>query len=189
MLLDDRERPLLFFDVETTGMGPGKGGRVLEIGALRVENGKVVGQMNTLIDPEMPVPYFITGITGITNEHVVQSPLFSDVIDQLETLSRDALFVAHNVNFDYSFIQHEYGRLGRLFRRDKLCTVRLSRALFPHERSHALGKLIERHGYRVDARHRAFDDAEVLHRFVNDCHHKSPELVAGAMARLIQPAG
>lgn len=187
-MLEDKERPLLFLDVETTGMGPKSGGRVLEIGAIRVENSRVVGSMNTLLDPEMPVPYFITTMTGIADEHVMQSPVFCDVIDELEALSHGALFVAHNVNFDYSFIQYEYSLLGRHFLRDKLCTVRLSRALYPHERGHSLGKLIERHGYRVNARHRAYDDAEVLHRFVSDCHRISPELVIRTMGRLIQPA-
>ena len=188
MLLEDIERPLLFFDVETTGMGPKSGGRVLEVGALRVESGRVVATMNTLVDPEMPVPYFITGITGITDEHVAQSPVFADVIDELEALSRDALFIAHNVNFDYSFIRHEYGLLARHFDRDKLCTVRLSRALYPDAQGHSLGKLIERHGYRVNARHRAYDDAEVLHRFVHDSHEKNPDVTIRAIARLIQPA-
>lgn len=188
MLLENIATPLLFFDVETTGMGPGKGGRILEIGALRVEKGEVVGEMNSLIDPEMPVPYFITTITGITDEHVAQSPLFCDVIDELETLSQDAVFVAHNVNFDYGFMQHEYGLLSRQFIRDKLCTVRLSRALFPHEKGHSLGKLIERHGYQVNARHRAYEDAEVLHRFVSDCYTRDAQATAGAIRRLIQAA-
>lgn len=188
MKLENQERPLLFFDVETTGMGPRNGGRVLEIGAIRVEKGRVVGMMNTLLDPEMPVPYFITGMTGIADEHVAQAPLFADIIHKLEDISRDAVFVAHNVNFDYSFIRHEYGLLDRTFSRDRLCTVRLSRTLYPSERGHSLSKLIERHGYRVKARHRAYDDAEVLHRFVHDCLKKDEAAVHRAIARLIQPA-
>ncbi len=76
--------------------------------------------------------------------------------------------MAHNVDFDYSFFREEYRRSGGRFTMDKLCTVRLSRALFPEHRSHKLDLVIERSGYRVKNRHRAYDDAEVLHKFYRD---------------------
>lgn len=160
----------MFVDIETTGLSPRTGGRILEIAALRMEDHQIVAKVDTLINPETDVPYFITNITGIADEHVSSAPLFHEVIKDLESISKDAIFVAHNVNFDYTFIQEEYRKLGERFSRDRLCTVQLSRALYPYEKGHSLGKLIERHGYAVDNRHRAYDDAEVLYRFFNDMH-------------------
>lgn len=162
-------RPLVFLDIETTGFGPDIA-RVLEIGALRVENGKVVRKYQTLIYPESPVPGAITRLTGITNDDVAGKPVFSLVAPDLTELMNGAIFVAHNVDFDYGFLQAEYARLGARFDYDRLCTVRLSRALYPHERSHKLDSVIKRGGYRVADRHRAFDDAEVLYKFFCDSH-------------------
>jgi DNA polymerase-3 subunit epsilon len=162
------DMPLVFIDVETTGLSPWKGDRVIEIGALRMEEGKIVQKINTLIYPECDVPYIITRITGIADEHVTGAPLFKDIWQEFEAITENAVFVAHNVNFDYGFIQSEYQRLGKSFKRHKLCTVQLSKALFPHESSHKLEHLIQRHKYEVKARHRAYDDAEVLYRFVTD---------------------
>lgn len=167
-------------------MSPRSGGRVLEIAALRMENHQIVDTVSSLINPESDVPYFITNITGIASEHVEQAPLFSDVIKDFERISKDAIFVAHNVNFDYSFIQHEYRLLGETFSRQRLCTVQLSRALYPFERGHSLGKLIERHGYRVDNRHRAYDDAEVLYRFFRDMRDKDEQKLLMHVNRLMR---
>lgn len=179
------DMPLVFVDVETTGLSPWKGDRVLEIGALRMEGGKIVSKINTLLYPECDVPYFITQITGITDEHVTGAPLFADVWHEFETMTQDATFVAHNVNFDYGFIQSEYKRLGKKFTRHKLCTVQLSKALFPNERSHKLESLIRRHKYTVNARHRAYDDAEVLHRFVTDMQQKFTTQTNAAIQQLL----
>lgn len=172
-----KHTPFVFLDIETTGMSPRTGGRILEVGALRMEDHQIVSTMNTLIYPETDVPYFITNITGITDEHVSSAPLFEAVVDELDLITKDAIFVAHNVNFDYSFIQEEYRKLGRRFSRSRLCTVQLSRAFYPFEKGHSLSKIIERHGYDVESRHRAFDDAEILHRFFSDMHqHDSVKL-------------
>lgn len=160
-------RPLVFVDVETTG-GMALSSRILEIGALRVENGKVVAQMNQVLDPEEYVPGWITSLTGIEHAETIGKPLFSDVLPRLRELFDGAVFVAHNVNFDYSFFAEEYRRAADKFTMDKLCTVRLSRALYPTERSHRLDEVIRRSGYQVANRHRAYDDAEVLHKFWSD---------------------
>lgn len=178
--------PFVFLDIETTGASPRSGGRVLEIGALRMEDYKIVETMDTLLYPETDVPYFITQITGIADEHVASAPLFDEIRQQLDELTRDAIFVAHNVNFDYGFIQEEYRKLDLRFSRQKLCTVQLSRALFPYERGHSLSKLIERHGYDVQRRHRAYDDAEVLYRFFGDMHAQDPVKLFAHINRLIR---
>lgn len=160
-------KPLVFIDVETTG-GMARDSRILEIGALRVEDGQVVARMNQVLDPEEPVPGWITNLTGIEPAETTGQPVFADVLPRLGELFEGALFVAHNVDFDYSFFREEFRRAGTRFAMDKLCTVRLSRALYPSERSHRLDAVIRRHGYVVANRHRAYDDAEVLHRFWTD---------------------
>jgi DNA polymerase-3 subunit epsilon len=154
-------------DVETTG-GMAATSRILEIGALRVENGRVVAQMNQVLDPEEYVPGWITNLTGIEHAETIGKPVFGQVMSQLQQLFDGAVFVAHNVSFDYGFFAAEFRRAGDLFAMDKLCTVRLSRALYPGERSHRLDEVIRRGGYQVANRHRAYDDAEVLHKFYHD---------------------
>ena len=160
-------RPLVFLDVETTGSSA-RYSRVLEIGALRVEAGKVVAQMNQVLDPEELVPGWITSLTGIDPSETVGQPRFADVVPDLKLLFKDAVFVAHNASFDYGFIGEEFRKAGENFGMDRLCTVRLSRKLYPQYKTHKLDAIIDRHGYRVDRRHRAYDDAEVLHKFYHE---------------------
>ena len=180
-------KPLVFVDVETTG-GMAQSSRILEIGALRVENGKVVAQMNQVLDPEELVPSWITNLTGIEPHETAGMPVFAHVIPQLAELFSGAVFVAHNVSFDYSFFTEEFRRLGKTFGMDKLCTVRLSRALYPGERSHRLDAVIARHGYQVAKRHRAYDDDEVLHKFYHEnLAQFGAEHFYKAVERLLQP--
>jgi DNA polymerase III subunit epsilon len=169
MMHSVNHRPLVFLDIETTGLGPFNS-RVLEIGALRVENGMVVKKMKQLLHPDEPVPYFITNLTGITNADIQGMPSFADISKELLALLDGAIFVAHNVNFDYSFIKSEFSRIQVKFNHDRLCTVRLSKVLYPEQKSHKLDNLIARHGYTVASRHRAYDDAEVLYKFFVDSH-------------------
>lgn len=180
-------RPLVFIDIETTGMGP-QNSRVLEIGALRVENGKVTKTYKQLINPGEPVPSFITRLTGITSADVAGAPLFHEVAAELTELFRGAVFVAHNVSFDYSFIKAEFDRIGLLFAQDRMCTVRLSRKLYPGQRSHRLDEVIRIHGYSVTNRHRAYDDAEILYKFYQDHYAKFGDELHATMGRLVQPA-
>ena len=154
----------MFLDIETTGASA-RYSRITEIGALRVEDHKVVATFKQLVNPEEPIPPFITRMTGISNDMVWEAPTFRGIADDLELFLSDALFVAHNVNFDYSFIKAEYARIGNTFNMDRLCSVQLSRKLYPEHRSHKLDKIIERMGIDVINRHRALDDAEVIWKF------------------------
>lgn len=157
--------PLVFVDIETNGLSPASG-RIIEVAAIRVENGEVVQELTKLIDPGTPLPYFTTKLTGITDNDMRGAPAFAEVAEELHQILDGAVFVAHNVNFDYSFIKQEFARIGRDFDPLKLCTVRLSRALYPEYKSHKLANLIERHGFTYDARHRAYDDAHILWQFL-----------------------
>lgn len=157
--------PLVFVDIETNGLNHVRG-RVVEVAAIRVENGQITREFSQLIDPGVPLPQFITRLTGITQNDLAGAPIFAAIADELHDILSGAVFVAHNVRFDYSFLKQEFKRIGKQFNPRQLCTVRLSRALYPAERSHKLASLIERHNLQVSARHRAYDDAHALWQFV-----------------------
>lgn len=157
-------KPLVFLDIETSGGSPADS-RITEIGALRVEDDAVVATYSQLLNPEQKLPWFITKLTHITDDMLWDQPLFSGIADDLEYFLRDAIFVAHNVNFDYSFIKAEYIRMGGNFNMDRFCTARLSRTLYPDQGRHNLDTVIEAHNIQVENRHRAFDDAKALHEF------------------------
>lgn len=160
-----KHRPLVLVDIETTGGSPASS-RITEIGALRVEDGQVVDTFKQLVNPESYIPPFITNLTGITNEMTWEAPTFREIAERLEIFMDGGIFVAHHVNFDYSFIKMEYERIGNQFAMDRFCSAHLSRALYPEYRSHALDRIIERLGVEVAERHRAFDDAEVIWKFI-----------------------
>jgi DNA polymerase-3 subunit epsilon len=166
-----KHKPLVFVDVETTG-GRYTTSNILDIGIIRVENGVVVQTINQLVQPNVPIPYFITKLTGITNEMVWDQPQFQMLAPELETIFKDAIFIAHNVNFDYRFFKQEFKRIGITFNSDRMCTVKLSRRLHPEQRGHSLDRIIERMGLTVTHRHRGYDDAEVLWKFFMDEYEK-----------------
>jgi DNA polymerase III subunit epsilon len=161
-------QPLAFVDIETTG-GSHFNSRVLEVGVVRVEGNRVVASYRTLLHPDEPVPPFITSLTGIHSEDVVDSPHFAQIASELAEILDGAIFVAHNVRFDYAFLKMEFERLGVPFRPPLLCTVKLSRRLFPQFRTHKLADLIARHGLEAPSRHRAYDDAHCLWQFYQLC--------------------
>ncbi len=146
-------------DIETTGKGLG-GNRITEICIVRLHGTEIVEKYTTLIDPECLIPDFITSLTGIDNEMVAAAPIFEDVAEEIERITRDCIFVAHNVNFDYNIIRNEFKRLGHEFKRKKLCTVRLSRELIPGMNSYSLGRLCNSLGIALNNRHRAEGDTD-----------------------------
>lgn len=152
-------------DVETTGGSPYYD-RVIEVGIIRVVRGEVKQTLSTLINPGVSIPAFITSITGIRDSHVKKAPKFEKVFPEINKLFKGSIFVAHNVNFDYHFLRGEYLRLGKDFEMPKMCTVRLSRALYPEHKRHGLSAIIERFGFECEDRHRALGDAQVLWDFM-----------------------
>lgn len=147
-------------DIETCG---GKfefrKGRIIEICILLHDGLSVVDKFSTLINPECHITSFYTNISGITNEMVADAPKFYEVAKRIHEMTRDCIFVAHNVGFDYGFVKEEFASLGFKYKRDTLCTVRLSRKLIPGKKSYSLGNLCESLGIGNDARHRAEGDA------------------------------
>lgn len=172
-------------DVETTGGSPFLN-RIIEVGLVRVEHGEVVQRFSTLVNPEVPIPEFITKLTGIESSHVVTAPKFDDIKDELLSYFEGAVFVAHNAMFDYSFLQKEFSRVGYGFTLNTLCTVKLSRAFYPNEKHHNLSAIIERFSFVCERRHRALDDALVLWDFIQLLQARFPASeVATVLDRLI----
>jgi len=145
-------------DIETTGGSP-KTEKITEIAIFFHDGQKVVDEWSTLINPEKSIPYFITGLTGITNEMVADAPRFYEVAKEIVERTEDHIIVGHNVKFDYSFIKSEFKTLGFNFDRSTLCTIKLSRKIFPGHKSYSLGKLCKELGIEIHDRHRAAGDA------------------------------
>ncbi len=146
-------------DIETTGSQPSVD-RITEIAIFIHDGNQVVDQFDTLINPGRPIPYFISQLTGITDEMVRDAPSFHEVAKQIVQITEGNVFVAHNVRFDYSFVKKEFADLGFNFQRKTLCTVRLSRKLIPGLPSYSLGKLCQSVGIPLEMRHRAIGDAQ-----------------------------
>ena len=173
-------------DVETTGGSPFFH-RVIEIGILRVERGEITQKFKSLINPGVPIPEFITEFTGITGKMLKNAPAFEDLAEELLPLFEDSIFVAHNSSFDYKFLTSEFERSGYKFFMDTLCTVRLSRALYPEYKRHNLSALIERFDLHCKNRHRAYDDAKVLWNFLQLAEKRFPaEHLEAALERTIK---
>lgn len=143
-------------DVETTGQT----NRITEISIFKYDGNKVIDEYTTLVNPGEVIPVYVTVLTNIDNATVANAPYFKDIAQSVLDFTKDTVFVAHNVNFDYKMIGGEFKRLGLSFNRDKLCTVRLSRALFKGLPSYSLGKLCKSLNIPLKDRHRARGDAE-----------------------------
>ncbi|MDO8609663.1 MAG: exonuclease domain-containing protein [bacterium] len=165
---------LVIVDVETTGT-QGLRDRVIEIAIIRVENNKVVKKFSTLINPQTYVSPFIEHFTGISKEELKTAPVFNDVKKDVFEMLQDAVFVAHNVRFDYTFIKTELKRVGISFRSKTFCTVQLSRRLYPEHISHSLESIINRYEFSYNNRHRAYDDAHILWQFLKKVQKEIPK--------------
>lgn len=154
----------VFVDIETNGKF-GADGKIIEIGVLRVEDGEVTETFQSFVNPGGPVPAWIERLTGITNNDLVQAPYFEEIAETLRRLFDGAIFVAHNVRFDYSFLKSHFKALGFDYKPKLFCTVRMSRGLYPEHRGHSLEKIIARHGIATKNRHRAYDDAKAMLEF------------------------
>lgn len=150
-------------DIETTG-GFSTSHRITEVAVMVHDGGQVVEEYHSLVNPGRTIPGFITGLTGIDEETIRHAPSFSEIAGDLHALLADKIFIAHNVNFDYTFLKEEFRRVGMEFNRPKLCTVRLSRQICPGLRSYSLGRICEQMGIEISDRHRAFGDAAATAR-------------------------
>ena len=157
---DLEEKMFAIIDIETCGAKfEFRKGRIIEISILIHDGLSVIDKFTTLINPECYIsPNFIR-ISGITNEMVEDAPKFYEVAKKILEMTENKLFVAHNVGFDYGFVKEEFASLGYKYKRDTLCTVRLSRKLIPGKKSYSLGNICENLGIEIVGRHRAEGDA------------------------------
>ena len=145
-------------DIETTG-GNKHSGKITEIAAIRYDGSKVTGRFVSLVNPEQPIDKYVSRLTGITDKMVSAAPLFADIAEELDRFTANAIFVAHNVNFDYPFLREEFRRIGRDFTRKKLCTVQLSRRAFPDLPSYSLDRVTKELSLDFNGHRRAEADA------------------------------
>ncbi len=146
-------------DIETTG-GSYKTGKITEIAILQFNGYEVTDKFVTLINPQIPIPWFVKNLTGIDDKMVAKAPLFSQVASKIAEYTENRIFVAHNIGFDYNFVKQEFQYLGHEFDRKKICTVKLSRKIVPDLPSYSLGKLCQSLEIDVFDRHRAEGDAQ-----------------------------
>jgi DNA polymerase III subunit epsilon len=145
-------------DIETTG-GSARIEKITEIAIYLYDGNQITGEFVSLVNPERNIPYFITNLTGITNEMVEKAPRFFEIAREIVELTEGRTFVAHNARFDYSFIRQEFKSLGFNYKRNILDTVALSRKLLPGHRSYSLGNICSDLNISINGRHRAAGDA------------------------------
>ena len=180
------DQPLVILDVETTGANPVYD-RITEVGLVEVERGRSVGEWSTLVNPGTRIPPAIQALTGITDDMVALAPAFAEIAGHLLARLEGKLLVAHNARFDYGFLRNEFRRAGLRYSSRVLCTVKLSRRLFPRESRHNLDALMTRHGLACESRHRALGDARavglLLERWRREIAHDVVAAAADALVR------
>jgi DNA polymerase-3 subunit epsilon len=177
---------MIFVDLETTGANL-VNDRITEIGIVAVHLDGEVERWSSFVNPGRPIPSFIQGLTGISDDMVQTAPSFESLADAVHERLADGLFIAHNARFDYGFLHHAFARTGHALQSEMLCTVKLSRTLFPEEKRHNLDTLIERHGLIPEARHRALADADLLWQFWGKLLRDMPqERLTNAIKKLRQ---
>lgn len=152
---------MVLLDCETTGLKPAVH-RIIEIALLVVEQGKIIEQWQTLLDPDTHIPLEIQRLTGITPDKLIRAPTFTAIADQLLARLQGRVLVAHNARFDYGFLKNEFSRAGISYTTKPLCSVKISRKLFPQHRRHGLSEIIRRFNFPIGNRHRALDDTLVI---------------------------
>jgi len=170
--------PIAFVDLETTG-GNAALDRITEIGIVEI-GPEGVTEWSSLVNPDCRVSPMIQSLTGITNEMLADAPMFGQLARAVNERLAGRIFVAHNARFDYGFLKQSLAREGISFRPTVLCTVRLSRHLFPQHRRHNLDALIDRHALKANGRHRALADAQLIHQFWNRVREQFDESILEA---------
>lgn len=176
-------QPLAFVDLETTGTTASVD-RITEVGVILVD-GSGVQEWSMLINPETRISAFIERLTGITNEMVANAPTFAEIAQRLYCMLDGRFFIAHNARFDYGFLKQSFQREGYNFQATTICTVKLSRRLFPGHPKHNLDSLIERHGLQVNGRHRALADAQLIYQFWQKIQQQRPSTEVNAAIKAL----
>jgi DNA polymerase-3 subunit epsilon len=182
------DRTVVFLDLETTGAAATHD-RITEVGLVEVDHGRFVREWCSLVNPGISIPPAIQSLTGISNDMVAGAPRFEDIARELYEAIDGRVLIAHNARFDYGFLKNEFRRLGKTFSAPVLCTVKLSRKLFPQHPRHNLDSLMARHGIDCEARHRALGDARALWQLAQQWRSDPGEAaVLEATAKLLKTA-
>ena len=164
-------------DIETTG-GHASANSITEVAVILHDGKNIEGRFHSLVNPGVRIPQHITAITGITTEMLVGAPVFEQLADKIFNLLQGRIFVAHNVNFDYSFLKHQLAAIGYELNTRKLCTVRLSRKIFSGLQSYSLGNLCRDLDISIEQRHRAMGDATATATlFEKLCRHDEEGII------------
>lgn len=163
------DKKFAFVDIETTGPNSKKD-KVIDVSVKVVKNNQLIASFESLVNPQRYIPSFIQNFTGIYPDMVVGQPVFKEIAQDLYEILDGCIFVAHNVRFDFNFLKAEFQRVGLNFNAEKLCTVKLSRKLFPEYTKHNLDCIIERCNLKIDLRHRAEADCLALVQFWDYLH-------------------
>lgn len=155
----DLDSVFVVFDIETTGFSPIHN-RIIEIGAVKIENGEMTGKFSTFVNPDVPIPFEIEKLTGINDEMVIGAPMIEQVLPQFMEFCQGAVLVAHNANFDMGFIMENAARLGLPRDFTYVDTVGIARLLLPHQAKHTLDAVAKTLGISLENHHRAVDDAQ-----------------------------
>ena len=155
----DFNADFVVFDIETTGFSP-VNNRIIEIGAVKVSGGEITERYSTFVNPDVPIPFEIQKLTGINDNMVMDSPMIGEVLPQFLEFCGDAVLVAHNANFDMSFIKENASRQGIRRKFTYVDTVGIARILLPHQAKHTLDAVAKTLGVSLENHHRAVDDAE-----------------------------
>jgi DNA polymerase-3 subunit epsilon len=175
-----------FVDLETCGVSPADD-RITEVAVIQVDGDRLVEEWSTLVDPGRPIPPEIQALTGITHAMVRDAPAFESILPEVARRLEGRVLVAHNARFDYGFLKAAFRRAGERLCVEVLCTVRLSRALFPQHGSHRLDALIERHQLPSADRHRALGDARAIRAFLSTlARDPGPVLLGDAIRTLLR---
>lgn len=158
---------LVILDIETTGLSPYRHG-ITEIAAVKVREGKVIDEFHSMVNPEQPIPRFITKLTGITEDMVADAPHVRQVLSDLHKFMEGAIFVGHNVGFDHKFIDHYSKKhFGFGFSNEVLCTCKLARRLLPELPSKKLTAICEHFNIENKQAHRAMNDVLATNAILN----------------------
>lgn len=173
-------------DIETTG-GSFVNSKITDVAILIHDGERVIDEFSSLVNPEIPIPKFIVGLTGISDEMVVNAPRFFEIAKQIVEITEDCIFVAHNISFDYNVMRSEFKNLGFDYRREHLCTVRASKYVIPGYKSYSLGKISKDLGIEIIGRHRAYGDALATSELFSILMKKDPHNLEKFIQQEINP--
>lgn len=173
---------LNFIDIETTGSRFGKD-QIIEVAVLKVENDTIIDTFESLIKPSVRIDPFATKIHGISNSMLSDSPSFNDIAKKLYDFLIDGTFTAHNARFDFSYVRKQLDDNGFSLQTPYLCTVKLSRHLYPQYKRHGLSHIISRYNIPIDARHRAMGDTKATYDFYQIAKNETHEQIFEAASK------